>query len=360
VKKILTIIGARPQFIKAATITRALARRSDAHEVYLHTGQHYDHNMSKVFFEELELPEPKYNLGVQSSRHGEMTARMLAGIESVLIDEQPDWVLVYGDTNSTLAGALAAAKLHVPVAHVEAGLRSFNRAMPEEINRVLTDHIAELLFAPTETAVRNLQLENRPTDCIRQVGDVMFDATQHALDAADTDALIKRFNLTPGKYVAATIHRAENTDDAMRLHTWFSGLNQAAACEPVVMPLHPRTRAKMEQHQMPKSDYPNIQIIDPLSYLEMTSLIAQARLVATDSGGVQKEAYFHRKPGIILRTETEWVELISAGWSQLAPCNANVLAQTVANFQPLQEWSAKMFGDGHAAEAIVEDMLNYR
>jgi UDP-GlcNAc3NAcA epimerase len=314
--KILTIVGARPQFIKAAVMSR-LMRRQGIEELLVHTGQHYDENMSDVFFNELEIPRPAFHLGIGSGSHGQQTGRMLEGIEKVMLETRPACALVYGDTNSTLAGALAAAKLHVPIAHVEAGLRSFNRRMPEEINRVLTDHLSTWLFAPTQAAVDNLLKEGRPRQTIHLVGDVMYDAALHCAERPGSGPLEKH-GLEAKGYILATIHRAENTDDRARLHNIMSAFREIAAEMPVVLPMHPRTRAILQKTAELEKLSSGLRILDPLGYIDMAQLERNARLVATDSGGVQKEAFFHRVPCVTLREETEWVELIELGWNRLA------------------------------------------
>jgi UDP-GlcNAc3NAcA epimerase len=301
--KIATIIGARPQFIKSATVSRAFREyHRDVHEVLIHTGQHYDANMSKVFFDELDIPNPIYNLGIGGGTHGQNTGRMIEQIEAVLIEEKPDWVLVYGDTDSTLAGVLAAVKLHIPVAHVEAGLRSFNRRMPEEINRILTDHAADLLFTPTDTATSNLMNEGVAGNHVKQVGDVMYDAALYYSERAKSHSnILADLKLQPKSYILATIHRAENTDDAQRMENILEGFANSSRI--IVMPLHPRTAQRIEDFglELPSS----IISIDPVGYLDMVMLEMNAQLIATDSGGVQKEAYFHQVPCVTIRDETE-------------------------------------------------------
>jgi UDP-GlcNAc3NAcA epimerase len=357
--RVVTIVGARPQFIKAATVSRAFQRRSDVQESLVHTGQHYDENMSAVFFEELGIPEPRFHLGIGGGPHGAMTGAMLARVEEVLQAERPDWVLVYGDTNSTLAGALAATKLHVPVAHVEAGLRSFNRKMPEEVNRVLTDHVADLLFVPTEQGVRNLVREGIDAGAIRRVGDVMLDAARFygARAAARTEAL-ESARVSPRRYLLATIHRAENTDDPARLRGVIRCLNVAAERWPVVLPLHPRTRQAFSRVEPSIEISSNVRVIDPVGYLDMVALEMNAAVIATDSGGVQKEAYFHKVPCITLRDETEWVELVEAGWNVLAGADAERFAaalERLGSGAPMA-WSAELYGDGRAAERVAEQV----
>ncbi|MHB1295974.1 MAG: non-hydrolyzing UDP-N-acetylglucosamine 2-epimerase [Anaerolineae bacterium] len=329
---LLTIVGARPQFIKAAAVSRAIREYNAGQpdlpirEVLVHTGQHYDENMSQVFFDELDIPRPDYNLGVGSLPHGAQTGRMLEAIEEILSREQPDWVLVYGDTNSTLAGALAAAKLHIPVAHVEAGLRSFNRRMPEEVNRILTDHISDLLFCPTQTSVDNLTAEGI-TQGVELVGDVMYDCALYYADKVkglEAD-ILRKHSLVRGSYYLATVHRAENTDDASKLGTIVQAFNELSTPEyPVVIPLHPRTRAKMEQCGLHFET--QVCVLDPVSYLEMVALERNAKVIITDSGGVQKEAYFHGVPCVTLREETEWVETVDSGWNYLAAIKASAIS----------------------------------
>ena len=353
--KIVTIVGARPQFVKAAVVSRALAARPGVEEVLVHTGQHYDEQMSGVFFSELGMAPPAYNLEVGSGTHGAQTGRMLEAIERVLLERAPDWVLVFGDTNSTLAGAIAAAKLHVPVAHVEAGLRSFNRRMPEEVNRVLTDHASELLFAPTAAAVENLRREGLPLERIHLVGDVMYDAALiYAEVAAQRSDLPARLGLSEGDYVLATVHRAENRDDAERLRAIFEGLQRVAREYPVVVPLHPRTRAALERAGEGPRLIEGLLLTDPLGYLDMVRMESRAAVIATDSGGVQKEAYFHGVPCVTLREETEWVELVAAGWNRLAPpVSAESVAEAILSAVGTRGRAGALYGQGDAAERIV-------
>lgn len=311
--KIFTVVGARPQFIKASPVSQALAA-AGLKEVLAHTGQHFDALMSDVFFEELAIPKPAYNLAVNSLGHGAMTGRMLEKLETAMLDEKPDMVLIYGDTNSTVAGALAAAKLHIPVAHVEAGLRSFNRRMPEEINRVMADHVSTLLFCPTQTARQNLANEGISKG-VHVVGDVMFDTTLQALERAKSrSGILDRLSLTPKAYAVSTIHRAESTDDPGDLARVIAWLEQAALDLPIIMPAHPRLRKLLlAANIVPKG----LTLIDPVGYLDMALLLKNAVAVYTDSGGLQKEAYFHRVPCVTLRSETEWVETVEAGWNRL-------------------------------------------
>lgn len=349
-KKVLTIIGARPQFIKAAAVSRALAGRG-LKETIVHTGQHFDSNMSEVFFDELEIPRPAANLGIGGGTHGQNTGRMIEAIEKVLVDLRPDWVLVYGDTDSTLSGALAAVKLHIPVAHVEAGLRSFNRKMPEEINRVVCDHVSSVLFAPTELAVSHLASEGIAGDCVHCVGDVMFDAALYFAEKAEKSSEVLGIcSLVSKSYVLATVHRAENTDDALRLSAIFEGLG--AVDSEVVLPLHPRTRRKLSEFQV--SIPRNVKLIEPVGYLDMVMLEKQAAVIATDSGGVQKEAFFYGVPCVTLRDETEWRELVDAGWNRVvSPQSGEVIAAAIKGSRDSRGRDIRPYGDGHAGEAIA-------
>ena len=350
---ILTIVGARPQFIKAAPVSRAL--RCAAREILVHTGQHYDHGMSAVFFEELAIPEPDYNLGIGSGSHGQQTGQMLIAIEDVLLKEKPDWVLVYGDTNSTLAGALAAVKLHIPVAHVEAGLRSFNRAMPEEHNRVLTDHAADLLFCPTPHAVDLLTREGI-TQGVHLTGDVMYDAFRYNVSLAEQhSSILADLELMSGRYYLATIHRPANTDDPARLHNLLQTLAELAL--PVVLPLHPRTQHRLDLDALaPKSKIQNLKFIPPVGYLDMLMLERHAARILTDSGGVQKEAYMAGVPCITLREETEWVETVATGWNVLVGAEPERLRTAIREFAPPAA-RPPLYGDGHAAERIVDILM---
>jgi len=357
-KKILTVLGARPQFIKATAVSNAIAHEVDFKEVVVHTGQHFDANMSEVFFSELAMPAPKYNLGIHGGRHGAMTGQMLEAIETVLLDERPDALLVYGDTNSTLAGAMAAAKLHIPVAHVEAGLRSFNMRMPEEINRVVTDRVSNWLFAPTQTAVNNLQHEGVPSAAVYLVGDVMYDvALQYGARVGPEERQLQQLGLRPGEYVLATVHRAENTDQPERLLAVLDALEGLAQEIPVVWPVHPRTKQVLERLGRWGSHSDGIKMIQPVGYLDMVQLEKYAALIATDSGGVQKEAYFYGVPCVTLRDETEWVELITTGWNHLAPpTDAYSLLQTFKAALGVKGQAIDLYGDGHAAEKIVKTL----
>jgi UDP-GlcNAc3NAcA epimerase len=375
---LLTIIGARPQIIKAAAMSRAIAALPGRaiRETILHTGQHYDENMSQVFFDELGIPRPDIQLGVGSGGHGVQTARMLEGIEAALLKERPDAVLLYGDTNSTLAGAVAAAKLRIPVAHVEAGLRSFNKAMPEEVNRIVCDHCSTWLFCPTSTAVENLQREGfllgtdqRPTADRPHVvlsGDVMFDNSMHFAGlAAERSTIIADLGLGSGNYVLATVHRDNNTDDPTRLNALLGALLDVHAEHgtEVVLPLHPRTRQRIKD--LPGGPVSEalehghgIRIIPPAGFLDMIALERHARLVMTDSGGVQKEAYFFGVPCVILRPETEWVELVAHGQAILADADPVRIAEAARHFlHGTRPETPPLFGDGHAAEHICAELL---
>lgn len=353
--KIITILGARPQFIKASVVTAAFSKRSDIEEVMVHTGQHFDSNMSDVFFSDLEIPAPRYQLDIHGGSHGAMTGMMLAEIEKVLMNERPDTVLVYGDTNSTLAGALAAAKLRVPVAHVEAGLRSFNMAMPEEINRVLADRISHWLFTPTEAAAQHLRQEGFSESQIFPVGDVMYDvALQHGARVRSDDGILGRTGLKPKEYVLATIHRAENTDCPRRLTNVVKALELVARFIPVVWPLHPRTRTLLQRAALFEELSKKLHLIEPVGYLEMIQLEKFASVIATDSGGVQKEAFFYQVPCVTLRDETEWVELIDAKWNRLAPpTDAESVAATIKTTIGSRGTNVSPYGDGGAAVKIV-------
>jgi UDP-N-acetylglucosamine 2-epimerase len=349
--KILTIIGARPQFVKAAAVSREVRKHS--REVLVHTGQHYDYGMSEVFFRELEIPQPDYNLSVGSGSHGLQTGQMLIKIEEVMVSESPDMVMVYGDTNSTLAGALDAAKLHIPIAHVEAGLRSFKKAMPEEINRVLTDHAADLLFCPTTAAVENLARENINRG-VHLVGDVMLDVLLFNLEkAAATSTILNRLEITEGDYHLATVHRAENTDLREHLESIIG-----AFCESgrrIILPLHPRTRGYLKEWHLEEmvSRNRNLTVIEPVSYLDMLMLEKHARMILTDSGGIQKEAYMLGVPCVTLRDETEWVETVELGANILVGAKRERIARALEEFSLPGERLPDLYGDGHAGEKIA-------
>ncbi|MBP7410076.1 MAG: UDP-N-acetylglucosamine 2-epimerase (non-hydrolyzing) [Methanoculleus sp.] len=345
--KIVSIVGARPQFIKCAPVSRELRKAHD--EILVHTGQHYDHGMSEVFFEELAIPKPDYNLGIGSGTHGRQTGAMLGAIEDVLEKEEPDVVLVYGDTNSTLAGALAAAKLHVPVAHVEAGLRSFDRRMPEEVNRVLTDHCSDLLFCPTETAVANLAAEGI-TEGVFLVGDVMLDAMTHNRAVAEERSrILEDVGVRPGEYLVVTIHRPSNTDSPENMTAILGALGEAGM--PAVFPVHPRTRRYLGEYGLLAGMPENVRVTEPLGYLDMIRLMAHAKKILTDSGGVQKEAYMLGVPCITLRENTEWVETVEAGWNVLVGAGRKRIADAIHSFSPVSR-QGNLFGDGDAGLRI--------
>lgn len=352
---VVTIVGARPQFIKAAPLSRAL-RQAGIQEYLLHTGQHYDYGMSQVFFEELGLPKADINLNVRSGSHGWQTGQMLIEIERVLLERKPDAVIVFGDTNSTLAGALAAVKLGVPVAHIEAGLRSFNRQMPEEHNRVLTDHCADWLFCPTQTAVENLRREGL-TVGVHLVGDPMYDAVLLFSQAAEQKSrILERLGLQPRGYLLATLHRAYNTDDPAALASLLGALQSLE--ETVILPLHPRTRQKIADFGLLQADSaPQLRLIEPLSYLDMLVMEKNARLILTDSGGVQKEAYFFAVPCLTLRPETEWVETLTDGWNTVVGLDPERIRRSVRERTPPPVPPRPVFGEGNAAEKIAHLLL---
>lgn len=347
--KVVSIIGARPQFIKAAVVSKEFTKNSEIEEVLVHTGQHYDENMSKIFFDELEIPKPHYNLEVGSGSHAEQTGEMLVRIEKVLLKEKPDWVLVYGDTNSTIAGALAATKLHIKIAHVEAGLRSFNKLMPEEINRITTDRISDLLLVPSQNAMSLLENEGLSKNSIF-VGDVMYDSILYYQKMAEDKYSLSKLTEEKNFYLA-TVHRAENTDDSGRLQNIFSAFSELDF--PVILPLHPRTKSKLSVIEY--ND--NINIIDPVGYLEIILLLKNSKKVFTDSGGLQKEAYFLNKPCITLREETEWIETINGNWNfTVGTDKKKILEKTaIVNFSE----QGNYYGDGKAGEKIVNALLNY-
>ena len=353
--RIVTVVGARPQFVKAAVVSRAFRNSTTVEEVLLHTGQHYDQQMSKVFFDELEISEPAYDLGIGSGPHGQQTGAMLAGIEAVLLERRPDAVLVYGDTNSTLAGALAAAKMHIPVLHVEAGLRSFNRNMPEEINRVVSDQLADVLFAPTDAAVRNLGNEGIPAERIHKVGDVMYDAALYYASRAELrSTALSEFNVPSKSYALATVHRAENTDNLDRLRVICGTLARLAEQMPVIFPVHPRTRKMLSQSSLTAS-LGGVRVTDPVGYLDMLMLEKNARVIMTDSGGVQKEAFFCGVPCVTFRSETEWLELVELGWNRLAPpvSSRSQLRQIAAALEGIPGNGHRPYGSGDAARRIA-------
>jgi UDP-GlcNAc3NAcA epimerase len=359
--KILTVVGARPQFIKAAAVSRVIRDKhaSRVREVIVHTGQHHDENMSQVFFDQLDIPRPDFNLEIAGGGHGQMTGRMLEAIERVILSEKPDWVLVYGDTNSTLAGALAASKLHIPVAHVEAGLRSFNMRMPEEINRILTDRVSSLLFCPTETAVLNLRKEGVEKGAY-QVADVMYDVALYYGERARSESnILDRLNLKEKGFALATCHRAENTDDARNLEQILSALSEISSTRlPVVLSLQPRTRKKVEDFGLGRL-LTDLIVTDPLPFLDMIALEQAAKVILTDSGGMQKEAFFHRVPCVTLRSESEWIETLESGCNVLVACDAHAIENgCIRQIQAeIANVKIKPYGEGSAAEDTVNIIL---
>ncbi|WP_026633044.1 non-hydrolyzing UDP-N-acetylglucosamine 2-epimerase [Dyadobacter alkalitolerans] len=377
-KKILSIIGARPQIIKASAISRAIRNHyaSEIQEIVVHTGQHYDVSMSAIFFEELQIPEPDYNLKVGSGNHGEQTARMITGIEEILVKEQPDFLIIYGDTNSTLAGAIAASKIHIPIVHIEAGLRSYNKQMPEEINRILADHVSTYLFPPTKTGYSNLIKEGfnagtlppytMDNPAIFNVGDVMYDNTCFFSEAAEkSTSILERYDLKKADFVLVTLHRNTNTDDSIRLNAIFRSLLELARFYniKIALPLHPRTAKQMglfleAELLFELKNSSQVLLLPPVSFLEMIQLEQGARLVITDSGGVQKEAFFLDKPCIILRSETEWVEIVESGAAMLCGADQAELMSAYAHFEKQPQVAyPKIYGDGHAAEKILGFLL---
>lgn len=352
-KKIVTIVGARPQFVKAAVLSRLIeGEYSDSfQEVLVHTGQHYDRNMSDVFFSEMEIPLPQINLEIGSGTHGAMTGRMLEAVEKVFSLERPDYVLVYGDTNSTLAGALAASKMHIPVVHVEAGLRSFNKLMPEEQNRILTDHISSLLLCPTETAISNLKAEGIVTG-VHQVGDIMLDASLFYRDKSlNTPSALPSEIQKLNSFFLITLHRAENTDDYNRMKCIVDSLNGIRG-RTGVFPLHPRTKKMMEAHKLTFA--PHIKIIEPVGFLDMIRLESECDFILTDSGGVQKEAYFFKKPCITLRDQTEWVETVEAGWNTIVGADEEKILNAVSHVEIIPQEYQALYGDGRTGYRILE------
>jgi UDP-GlcNAc3NAcA epimerase len=356
-KKIVTILGARPQFVKAAVLSRVISKYHKVEEFIIHTGQHYDANMSDIFFDEMEIPKPKYNLAINGLSHGAMTGQMLSKIEEVLLAEKPDLVVVYGDTNSTLAGALSAKKLHIKVAHVEAGLRSFNMKMPEEINRILTDRISDLLLCPTGTAIDNLKMEgfeNMPSKIVRS-GDIMKDAVEFYSEIShEKSSIIETLKLQNNEFVLATIHRQENTDDLEKLKSIFKGLEAISKEKNVLMPLHPRTRAILEKNKLNF----NIKFIDPVGYFDMLELLKNCNLVVTDSGGLQKEAFFNKKHCIVAREETEWVELVSNGFANIVGSDSVKMVDSFKFFQNLHlDFNIDLFGN-NVGEKIYHEIMS--
>lgn len=356
--KILTVIGARPQFIKAAAVSREIKSRNNIEEIIVHTGQHFDKSMSDIFFEEMDIPRPNYNLDVNGLTHGAMTGQMMEKLDPIITQEKPDVILVYGDTNSTLAGALCGAKLHIPVAHIEAGLRSFNNRMPEEINRIIVDRISSILFCPTDTAINNLKKEgfdNFETEILKS-GDVMLDAALfYAKKSCEKSKIIKDLELNMDSFVLATIHRAENTDDLERLNSIVLAINKIAEQKRVVLPLHPRTKKIIEDNMIKiKAD-----VIDPVGYFDMLELIKNSALIMTDSGGLQKEAYFFKKRCITLRDETEWVELVEAGVNSVVGSDFNKILETYKMvIDKAFNVEKDLYGEGNAAQKIVDVLIS--
>lgn len=352
--KIITVVGARPQFIKAAALSREIKKHNNINEIIVHTGQHFDKNMSDIFFEEMMIPKPLYNLNINGLNHGAMTGQMLEGIEKILLKEKPDWVLVYGDTNSTLAGALAAKKLHIKVAHVEAGLRSFNMKMPEEVNRILTDRISDLLFCPTKNAMYNLEMEgyNNSNSKFINSGDIMYDSVLFYSKYAKKP----RFSL-PDEYILTTIHRAENTDNLNNLNNIFKALSEIAKDITIVLPIHPRTKGILAKNKL--KIHENIKLIEPVGYLEMIYLLNNCSCVMTDSGGLQKEAFFFKKPCITLREETEWTELVENGYNFITGANKQLI---VNSYNLLDDknltFNKQFYGNGNTSEIILKALIN--
>lgn len=377
-KKIVTIIGARPQIIKAAALSRAIKNHfsTQIKEIIVHTGQHYDANMSEVFFTELNIPKPDYNLNVGSGRHGEQTAKMISGIEDILLQTKPDALVLYGDTNSTLAGAIAASKIHIPIVHIEAGLRSFNKTMPEEINRIMCDHASTLLFSPTATGYQNLlnegfkDFENGPFSADRpkiyHSGDVMYDNSLFFSELAKSHSkVLKENELIPNDYILGTIHRDNNTDIPQRLTAIFEALLEISADKKIVLPLHPRTKKKMADVLSAElleqiNSCNNLLMIPPVSFLDMVQLEEASYMIITDSGGVQKESYFFKKPCLILRPETEWVEIVGSGSAKICDADKNRILNSYQDFKAKNDLSfPAIFGDGKASEFICEEIVKH-
>lgn len=364
--KVVTIAGARPQFVKAAAFQRAIQEYNlnpsqvAIQEVLVHTGQHYDINMSDIFFQQMGLTEPNYHLGIGGVQHGAATGRMLEKIEEVLVKEKPDWVVVFGDTNSTVAGALAAVKLHIPIAHVEAGLRSFNRKMPEEINRIVSDQCADLLFTPTAQATKQLLKEGIPERKISEVGDLMYDIALHFQKVSlKEEGVLARYGLTSKQYALLTLHRAENTDQRSQFYEIIEGLISISKQIPVVFPIHPRTAKVLKEEKLENYVRQHLHIIDPVGYVEMITLTRHAQVVLTDSGGLQKEAYFFQVPCITLRTETEWIELIDHGFNVLAPLDKDAILATYERVhQKTFSWGIPLYGDGESGKKMIQELVS--
>jgi UDP-GlcNAc3NAcA epimerase len=358
--KVVTVLGARPQFIKASVVSSQLQKVPHVQEYLVHTGQHYDDQMSDVFFRELGIPRPALNLGIGSGRHGAQTGRMLEAIETVLLEQRPQWLLVYGDTNSTMAAAIAAAKLHIPIAHVESGLRLFDLTIPEEVNRLVTDQLSRFLFAPTTLAVENLKREGISDDRIRMVGDVMFDVAKRFKDVANqTSRVLSTHDLRTGEYVLLTVHRAHNTDDPNRLAAIFEGLARISQQIRVICPLHPRTRNALDQAGLLERFSQSLTLVGPLGYLDMAVLEGNAKLVVTDSGGVQKEAFFYGVPCVTLMGVSPWVELVELGWNHLVePTDAAAVEGGVrAGLKAPLGRPGQPYGDGNAAAKVVATLV---
>jgi UDP-GlcNAc3NAcA epimerase len=354
--KIITVIGARPQFVKAAVVSRALMNANNIEEILVHTGQHFDKNMSEIFFEEMKIPKPQYNLHINGLSHGAMTGQMLQGVEDLCINEKPDYVLVYGDTNSTIAGALAAKKLGIGVIHIEAGLRSFNRSMPEEINRILTDSISDILFCPTDTAIFNLNNEGISDGIVKVIknGDVMQDAAMYYADKSeDRSTIMRQLGLRSNDFVLATLHRQENTDDINSLKAIIRAFNHIAKEVKLIIPLHPRTRKIIERENLSTNFY----VIDPVGYFDMLELLRNCKMVLTDSGGLQKEAYFFNKYCITLRNETEWVELVQNNFNRLAGSDTGLILELFQKFSNLKfDKHIELYGGGKASDIIAKTL----
>jgi len=354
--KVLSVIGARPQFIKAFVVSREIRKKHSG--VLLHTGQHYDENLSEIFFDELNIPKPRYNLGIGSGSHGYQTAEMIKGIEEVVMKEDPDYIVLYGDTNSTLAGSIVGAKSDSKVVHVEAGLRSYNWDMPEEVNRVLTDHASDLLFAPSKKAAENLK-EEGINQGVHVVGDVMYDTILWAKEVASKESeILREFDLVENEFILSTVHRAGNTDNRERLEEIIKGLSDASL--PVLLPIHPRTEKKLKKYGLWEEARKKIKIVDPVGYLDFVRLMDTAKRIATDSGGIQKEAFFLNTPCVTLRDETEWVETVESGWNELVGVKASEIRGALDREWELPSEKPKPYGDGNAAEKIVEVLESAR
>lgn len=359
IMKVVTIVGARPQFVKAAALSKEFKNQTHIEEIIIHTGQHFDKNMSNVFFEEMQIPYPKYNLDINSLSHGAMTGRMMEEIENILMLEKPDYLLVYGDTNSTLAGALAAKKLHIKVVHVEAGLRSFDMAMPEEVNRILTDRISDILFCPTSTAFENLNKEGFSNfdNSIYNVGDIMQDvAFLYEKQSDQSSNILNDSNIKKNEYYLCTLHRAENTDNKQRLKSIIKGLNNISSGYKVILPIHPRTKRLISKFKLSE----NIKIIQPVGYLDIIQLIKNSRLVITDSGGLQKEAYFFNKFCVTTRDQTEWIELVSNGYNKIVGADSKKIVECVKYFESITfTKKTELYGGGFATKKIVSNMIKH-